>query len=107
VTARMLRDLGHRVVTARTPGDAIGKFLECANELALIVTDVAMPKMNGAELVERLRRERPTLRALYVSGHSSSATLSQLSDDDGFLQKPFSIDELSRATRAALGSDEK
>ncbi len=74
-----------RLVTAEG-GDAI----------ALAVVDVVMPGMDGRELGERLRRDRPGLPVLYISGHTGDelARRALLSASVPLLQKPFHPDQL-------------
>jgi two-component system cell cycle sensor histidine kinase/response regulator CckA len=71
-TARLLRDGGYQVTTA---GDGL-EAIEClvADGFDLVVTDVAMPRMRGDELAERLRVSHPELPVLFMSGYDSGST---------------------------------
>jgi CheY-like chemotaxis protein len=72
-----------------------------------VLTDVVMPLMNGPELVEELRRERPGLRALFMSGYTSDAVLQRgVSEAEvAFVQKPFTAEALNSRLRQLLDSE--
>jgi CheY-like chemotaxis protein len=96
---------GYLVATARNAADATVKFQSLGGDVDLVVTDLVMPQMSGRDLVSRLKRVRPSLGVIYLSGYTSSELLAQgLAADDGpLLHKPFSPEELGRAVRRALG----
>ncbi|MFI5321881.1 MAG: response regulator, partial [Myxococcota bacterium] len=71
--------------------------------LDLVVTDVVMPGRNGPELVEALRRQRPNLPVLYVSGYAGESFDIAQDSRAAVLWKPFSMSALRRAVRSALG----
>ena len=77
-------------------------------DIALLLTDVIMPTMNGAVLCETLLRERPTLRRLFMSGYTADVIAQQgvLPANTPFLQKPFTRDQLSAKVREALGKQD-
>ena len=76
-----------------------------ASELRLLVTDVFLPGMQGAELHARLRAAIPGLRALFVSGDSRQSLIAQgaIDADSEFAQKPFTPSELAAHARAIAG----
>ena len=77
---------------------------EFEGQIDLLLTDVVMPNMNGAELAELLTTERPTTRVLYTTGYAEN-NLSQhgvLPGDIHLLPKPFTLDELLATVRKAL-----
>lgn len=77
--------------------------------IELMVTDMAMPKMGGRELAERIGPARPSMRVLFVSGYSEEmvADADRLDGHFHFLQKPFEIEELARAVRQTLDAPAK
>jgi FixJ family two-component response regulator len=64
-----------------------------------------MPGMGGRELVQELAKTRPQTKVLYLSGYTEDAIVSEGTIDSGtaFLQKPFTLQNLSRKVREVLG----
>ncbi|MFD1033517.1 ATP-binding protein [Sphingomonas hankookensis] len=90
-TAHMLGDLGYEVVEARSAEEALAMVRDGFTP-DIVVTDHLMPGMTGAELVNILRAERPTLRTLIVSGYAEAAGI----DPDMLrLTKPFRSADLA------------
>jgi two-component system, cell cycle response regulator CpdR len=91
----LLKDLlehkGYQVADAACAADALELYE--ASRPDLLITDVAMPGMNGEALAEALRTKQPGLRVIFMSGYagtSAAAIQSSLSDGGvAFLQKPF------------------
>ena len=71
----------------------------------LVITDVVMPGMGGRELVKQLAQTRPETKVLYLSGYTEDAIVSEGTIESGaaFLQKPFTLQNLSRKVREVLG----
>ncbi|MTV26827.1 response regulator transcription factor [Nitriliruptoraceae bacterium ZYF776] len=69
----------------------------------LVVLDIAMPELDGLEVAERLRRDRPDLRIVFLSMHDDDASLQRATalGATGFVSKSASIEELLEAVRAA------
>jgi two-component system, cell cycle sensor histidine kinase and response regulator CckA len=95
---------GYRVLVARNGVEALDLAGRYGDYIDLLITDVIMPQMNGAELAQRLARLRPGLRVLFVSGYTDDAVirLGVLERRTAFLQKPFSLDVLARTVRDVL-----
>ena len=70
----------------------------------LMITDVIMPHMGGAQLAETLAAARPQMKVLFVSGYAENTILGDSPTDvmTRFLQKPFSLEELARKIRTVL-----
>ncbi|MEW6501435.1 MAG: PAS domain S-box protein, partial [Thermodesulfobacteriota bacterium] len=102
----MLERLGYTVLAASTVAEALQLAEEHANEIALLITDVVMPEMNGRELAARLLSVNPRLRFLFMSGYTADviAHRGMLEEGVRFLQKPFSIHELAVKVREALAA---
>jgi signal transduction histidine kinase/ActR/RegA family two-component response regulator len=101
---RSLRDLGYDVFEARDPDDAVAVLRAHASPVHLVLTDVIMPGGGGPALVARLRRIRPGLRVLLMSGFAGRlpGRLDMVEAGGPMLGKPFTTDELDQAIRAAL-----
>jgi signal transduction histidine kinase/CheY-like chemotaxis protein len=95
---------GYRVLDAPNGPDGITLATLLPGGLDLLVTDVAMPGMDGTELSARLRRARPLLRVLYVTGYVDPGPLDEPGLEPGaaMLRKPFSMDTLVRRVRELL-----
>ena len=101
---RVLTRQGYKVLSAETPQLALQLGSEYPEPLHLLLTDVIMPGLSGNELAERIRKVRPGLRVLYMSGYSAD-----ILDQPGhsaagphLLQKPFNATTLAQQVRAAL-----
>ena len=105
LTRRALERYGYHVLEAED-GDAALELIrsEAGHEVNAAVIDVVMPRMDGRELGERLRRERPDLGILYISGHTGDELARRLLLDASvpFLQKPFPPDELVERVQGIL-----
>ncbi len=99
-----LESTGYRVVEARSGPEALEAARVNAGGFRAVVTDVVMPGMSGRELAERLRRDRPDLKVLYMSGYTDDAVMRHGIVESGvaFLQKPFSPLALARKVRDLL-----
>jgi signal transduction histidine kinase/DNA-binding response OmpR family regulator len=99
----VLSKLGYRVSAAGNGGEAL-LLVGHGLEPDLVLTDVVMPGMNGAELIARLRRDRPGLRVLYMSGYPDDAIFSRgvLDPEVPLVQKPFTERVLAARVREAL-----
>jgi signal transduction histidine kinase/CheY-like chemotaxis protein len=104
VTAAALRRKGYRVLQADSGAAAIAASRREQGTIHLLVTDVAMPHMSGPVLADRLSRERPDMRVLFVTGYADGAIAQYGAPIDGaaLLQKPYDIGSLARRVRELL-----
>jgi len=102
LTCSILTRKGYEVLEAQSGGDALVICERHAGTIDLVITDVIMPLMRGDELVPRLTKLRPELRAVYMSGYVGANGTAALPSAAGFLQKPFTPDLLLRTVRSAL-----
>ncbi len=104
VSQIMLEQLGYKVLTASTPGEALRQAKDKTAEIELLITDVVMPEMNGRDLAKLLGEIRPGLKCLFASGYTANIIAHQGILDEGvhFLKKPFSIKDLAIKVRQAL-----
>ena len=101
----MLEGAGYTVLAASTPSEAM-RIAEQHASIDLLVTDVIMPEMNGYDLATRLSLLFPGLPSLFVSGYTGSEIRRQGASEAGmhFLEKPFTVRDLTNAVRGALGA---
>ncbi len=104
LVAAYLRDNGYRVIPAKDGADGV-RLAEAEPEIALLLSDMMMPKMGGRELAQKLREKIPYLKVVLMSGHPGE--LEPGSDGTHFVQKPFSLVSLAGAIREALNSAER
>jgi len=99
-----LESAGYRVIEARSGPEALEAARMHSGEIHLVVTDVVMPKMSGRELVERIVKDHPGVRILYMSGYMDDAVMRHGIVESGvaFLQKPFTRLVLARKVREVL-----
>jgi two-component system, cell cycle sensor histidine kinase and response regulator CckA len=90
---------GYRVHEARNGQEALKVFDQHGESIDLLLTDMRMPYMGGAELARQLRSRRSTLKLLCISGYAGG---SELEFSEEFLAKPFSRDELLKKVREVL-----
>jgi FixJ family two-component response regulator len=68
-----------------------------------LLTDVVMPRSGGRELAERLSKERPSLRVVFMSGYTADTMVRHgIADGAPFLQKPFTAQQLAKKIRDTL-----
>jgi two-component system, cell cycle sensor histidine kinase and response regulator CckA len=95
-TKRMLKKYGFTVLEAKHGEDALLVWDKAGATVDLVLTDVVMPAMGGAELVQTLRQRRPGVRVVFMSGYTQGTL--ELSSMDGaatkFLPKPFTSEQL-------------
>jgi CheY-like chemotaxis protein len=103
---RILEKHGYKVIEHESGGQAFVYFDEHADPVDLLLTDVIMPGINGKELHNRLKAKRPDLRVLFMSGYTEDVIGHHDVLDEGahFIQKPFTIEILTREVRRVLDS---
>jgi CheY-like chemotaxis protein len=104
LTLLTLRKKGYQAVVAANGKEVRKLSDEQVAQVRLLVTDIVMPGTNGREVAAELRRRRPGLPVLYVSGYAADAFVdgSGLDPRSGFLAKPFSPPTLLRRVRELL-----
>ena len=103
VARRVLVEAGYTVLEAANATEAIEVFDRSHGTVAMLVSDVVMPGLDGHELSRMLRLRVPTLPTLFVSGYSFDARGDSSGFDDAcFLAKPYDPIELARRVRSIL-----
>lgn len=95
-TAALLEDLGHRVTHTADAGSAVEFARKDPQAFDLLITDYAMPRTSGTELVRRLREVCPVIPALIITGYADADKLVE-ADCVAILEKPFSPEQLKTA----------
>ncbi len=110
-TVELLEKLGYRVFYANNGRDAL-TLSEKADRIDLLLTDVVMPGgINGVELAQAIRRTRPAIRVIFMSGYPDEATAAEGVPESGapLLRKPFKTGELAQVINEVLegGKDQR
>ncbi len=102
--ATILGDIGYRVEVAESGAEALEIVARLERPVDVVLTDVIMPRMSGAQLVVELRKADPGLRVLFMSGYTDDmlAGYGILKGQTRLIQKPFTADSLARALRSVL-----
>ena len=97
--ARMLEHLGFTVLTAADGLQAVDLYRERGKGIDLVLMDLTMPHMDGAEAFGELRRLNPQVRIVLASGYSHEDVASRFAGKglDGVLQKPYTLLKLREA----------
>lgn len=106
--ARILKRQSYEVVTAANGEEAL-KILASGEPVSVVVTDLAMPGINGRELIQRMHSVYPRIPVVYMSGYFEDLSLPHQSlvasaKSGHFLQKPFNPEQLLHALQMALDS---
>ena len=97
--AQALKRAGYSVYEARNGQEAMKLFDQHGESIDMLLTDMRMPYMGGAELAHQLRAKRKSLKLICVSGYPGGTDDDTASD---FLAKPFSRDDLLAKVREVL-----
>jgi two-component system, cell cycle sensor histidine kinase and response regulator CckA len=106
MTRELLEGSGYTVLEAADGKQAIEIAEQYQGDIALLLTDVVMPKIGGPSLAKNLLQERSGMKVLYMSGYTDGAIVGSGSLEPGtaFLQKPFAAEELAKKVRTLLDS---
>lgn len=100
----ILEEYGYKVIEAADGQDAVEKFKQYKDEIQLLILDVVMPKMNGKEAYEEIRRMSPDIKAIFTSGYTADVILKKkvLEEDVIFISKPILPDKLLSRIREVI-----
>ena len=104
ISARIFESVGLTPVLASDGRDALKKF-DADPSIILVLLDLTMPHMDGEETFRELRRMRPGIKVLLMSGFNEQEAMSRFASQGlaGFVQKPFNVAQLSAHVREVLG----
>ncbi len=99
-----LQHLGYKVDVASSGVEAIEKFTEGGNRYDLVLLDMLMPVLSGEKVFFKLKAIEPEVKVLVISGFASEQAVNNILKNGGldFIQKPFTIEELSKRVRSCL-----
>lgn len=104
VGTEMLGTLGYTVIEAHNGSEAVEIVQRNEDKIELVILDMIMPGMGGGVTFDRIKQLNPKIRVLLSSGYSLSGQASEILNRgcDGFIQKPFKIEQLSVKIREIL-----
>jgi two-component system cell cycle sensor histidine kinase/response regulator CckA len=105
MATQMLEIFGYRTLTAGNGTEALQLLADHRHEIALVLTDMVMPAMDGASLIATLHRDHPNMRVIATSGIVSAQRGNVVDGDVGtqhFLAKPYTADSLMKLMHRVL-----
>lgn len=101
---RVLEKLGYEVLSATSGIEALKLYEKNQDKIDMVLLDMVMPGMGGGETYDRMREINSNIKVLLASGYSIDGKAKEILERgcDGFIQKPFSIEELSNKIREIL-----
>jgi CheY-like chemotaxis protein len=107
LTVSVLREFGYTVIVAVDGADAVQKFTEHNEAIDLLLFDLIMPKMNGKEALDEIRKIRPDIKVLFSSGYAPETIQQKASLADGthLIAKPATPIALLRKVRSVLDEE--
>jgi signal transduction histidine kinase len=104
LTRSVLERFGYKVIEAFDGEDAIRKFMDNKNRIHILLFDVIMPKKNGKEAYEEIKKIRPDIKSIFISGYTADIIHEKGILDEGmnFISKPVSPRDILRKVREVL-----
>jgi CheY-like chemotaxis protein len=104
ITSQTLQAFGYRVLTSTDGADALGVYLQHQNEIAVVLTDMMMPVMDGPAMIHALLRINPTVKIIAASGLNANDGMAKASGGGAthFLTKPYTAGTLLKTMRMIL-----
>ncbi|MCF6149778.1 MAG: PAS domain S-box protein [Candidatus Kuenenia sp.] len=101
----ILERFGYKVTVASNGKEAVDKFIEQKENIHLLILDVKMPVMNGKEAYDEIRKIKPEMKAIFLSGYSDDIIDQDtiLKEDISFLQKPVLPTQLVKTVKHIIG----
>ena len=104
VGAQLLEKLGYTVLEAHGGREAVKIFMDANHSIDMVILDMVMPDMGGSEVYDRIKVINPNVKVLLSSGYSIDGEATEILKRgcEGFIQKPFSMEDLSKKIRDVL-----
>jgi CheY-like chemotaxis protein len=96
---------GFRAIVAKNGGAGLDAFFAHADEIALVLTDIVMPVMDGITMADRIKRARPDARILLMTAYSDGIIGIAGDTDFPLIRKPYLPHHLVGAIQAQLGPE--
>ena len=104
LNARGLQSRGYTVIEAGNGIEALQELEKQGGEVDIVVSDVVMPEMDGLALMKELKKRKPDIKIIFVSGYAEDAFDKNLPDQTqfNFLPKPFTLKQLVRVVKETM-----
>ena len=104
IISEVLTSLNYRVVEACDGEEGLRMFEDMHDDIALVISDVVMPKLGGVDATKKMRQINHNLPIILMTGYDKKETLvsSQITEKCKVLSKPFSFEDLSQSIRFLL-----
>jgi len=109
VGVQLLKKLGYTVLEAQSGREAIKIFMEGNHAIDMVILDMVMPDMSGGEVYDRIKRIDSNVKVLLSSGYSIDGQAAEILKRgcEGFIQKPYSMEDFSKKIREVLNKPQK
>ncbi len=109
VGVQLLKKLGYTVLEAQSGREAIKIFMEGNHAIDMVILDMVMPDMSGGEVYDRIKRIDSNVKVLLSSGYSIDGQAAEILKRgcEGFIQKPYSMEDFSKKIREVLNKPHK
>jgi two-component system cell cycle sensor histidine kinase/response regulator CckA len=103
----LLESNGYTVFTAKDGEEAVQIYTQHAQEIALVISDMGLPKLTGMAEFERMKEINPRIKMIFASGYIEPDMKAALENAGakGFLQKPYVIEDMLSKIRKALDTN--
>ena len=97
VGVKMLKKIGYKVLEANSGLEAVEVYGKNKDAIDMVILDMILPEVNGGEVYDKIKEMNPNVKVLLSSGYSIDGQATEILNRgcDGFIQKPFSVRELS------------
>jgi two-component system, cell cycle sensor histidine kinase and response regulator CckA len=104
MATKLLEEMGFQVIQAESPEQALSICAAPEQKIDLVLSDVVMPGMNGKQMFDRLKKLRPELKVLFMSGYSEEIVAQRGIVEEGmhYIQKPLEMNKLYQKIREVL-----
>jgi CheY-like chemotaxis protein len=104
VGQEILETLGYHVLLARSGKEAVEVYRANQDKIDMVILDMIMPELSGAETYDRLKKINPKIKVLLSSGYSMNSQAEEIlaRGCNGFIQKPFNLNQLASKIREVL-----
>jgi len=107
IGSQMLKGLGYEVLSAKGGQEALSLYTKNMNRIDMVLLDMVMPGMGGGDTYDRIKEINPHIRVLLSSGYSIDGQATEIMKRgcNGFIQKPFNLEQLSQKIREILDKE--